>query len=87
DLVKMNFQLSRDSQQNEKIRIDSNSLKKDFPQFLKYDLENSPVAIDKNQLLILALAKLKEHEKVILELSSIIKEQEKKITIIQSRME
>lgn len=82
----MKFKTYLSHQKNTKIRVDSNSLKKDFPQLLKYNSENAPVSIDKDQLLLLALATLKEHEKIIADLSSIIEAQEDEIDILQSKI-
>ena len=84
-LAIMEFKVSQNP--NKKIWIDSESLEKGFPQILKYNAENIPIAIDKNQLLLLALVKLQEQEKVIQDLTSFIKSHEQKINILQSKIE
>ena len=85
-LNRMQFKNKSGKNYDKKIKLDAKSLKNHFSQLLRYDEENAPVAIDKDQLLLLALAKIKQHESILHHQSELILAQGKLIKKLELKI-
>ena len=80
----LEFIQKSDKKASGKISLKQSAIIENYPQLIKYNRNNEAVAIDKEQLLLMALSKLKEHEHIIEHQALLLKEQQKILSKISN---
>jgi len=81
----LEFIQKSDKRASGKIGLKQSAIIENYPQLIKYNRKNEAVAIDKEQLLLMALSKLKEHEDIIEHQALLLKEQQKILSKISNK--